>query len=206
MVKIVYRSEIPAKTMKSSHLLNESALAMLDDERFSPKFASRLKDCIYTMAIAQYFPLAESDPKDTLKAKILTEQLMETISRSEHLDRIAPVFFRDGDLEKFRAWLTRECEHRQRRPKAHKLPQSDFKLEVAGSIAQVFLFHGKKLTVTDSDYGTISDFVFAVEVALAALGRKRGDIKRLLFQVQKIIAERGPVAFASQGIFDDDIL
>lgn len=182
--------------MKSSHLLNESALAKLDD-RFPPRFASRLKDCIYTMAIAQAFPLAESDPKDTLKAKNLIEQLMETIDRSEHLDRMAQMFFRDGDLEKFKAWLAREFKDHPPSLKVRKRPQSDFKLEVAGSIAQVFLFHGKKLTVTDSDYGTKSDFVFAVEVALLALGRKRGDIKRLLAQVKENIAEAGTASIVT---------
>jgi len=184
--------------MASSHLPNESALAALDDERFSPLFASRLKDCIYRMA----FPLAKSDPQDTLRAKFLTEQLMETISRSEHLDRMAPAFFRDEGLEKFQKWLTRVCEDRAPSPK-RKRPQTDFKLEVAGSIAQVFLYFGKKLTVTDSEGYGESDFVFAVEVALAALGRKRGDIKRLLAEVKKIIAE-DPIAFIFTD--EDDIL
>ena len=180
---------------------------MLDgDKRFSPRFASRLKDCICALAQRSQTGMRENDPEDTLKAKILIDQLIEIIDRSERLDCMARMVFRDGDLHKYRAWLARVCEDHPPSHKSRKHPQTDFKLEVAGSIAQVFLFHGKKLTVTDSYYGTKSDFVFAVEVALAALGRKRGDIKRLLFQVQKIIAERGPVEFASQGIFDDDIL
>ncbi len=184
--------------MENSHLLDKSALAALDDERFSQELARRLKDCIYKLAIAQAFPLVESNPKDMLRAKLLTERLMKTISRSNLLDQIASVeFFPNGELEKFQNWLTQACERYKQRPKPRKLPETPFKLEVADSIAQVFLSYGKKLSVTDSELSGVSDFVFAVEVALLALGRKRGDIKRLLAKVKENIAEAGTASIVT---------
>lgn len=176
--------------MRTSHLLDEKALTKLD-ERFPPFFAGHLRECVLSVADRSQ-RLRDSDPRDTLKAKIVLHQLIEMIDRSEQLDMIARLIFRNGkaDLEKFRAWLTREWERGPRTP-IQKLPKLEFKLEVALAIACVFLFHKRKLTVWESlnakDEERKSEFMFAVEVALLALGRNRGDIKRLCFQAQKII-------------------